>query len=277
MAECLEDASWIDSPPSSRGFTIELTPPGLAGFLLARDESYGKANLTRHLDNMAFQHRMSEREEEAAVLAMLSLSNSPRSKSAYEAAQALAIEVGTGRADDAGNTGQPLIGSLRKKATKAEAERIRKLEKARETEWIRTQRLATRLAQMKIIRSKTRLSSIHRIARKKIQWATFCALMEQIKHYAAHKNSENLDVAFFYLASFPGDGATYDCIYDFLRMVKDSNLDYVDTYIDLVTSPFIKEKSFFVDSDGRHHTLPVSSCSQSAIGSLKLGWWIVLG
>src|ERR1700754_5133320 len=119
MAESLKDASWIDSPPSSRGLSIEVTPPGLAGFLLARDENYGKANLRRHLDNMAFQHRMSEREEEAAVLAMLALTNSPRSRTAYEAAQALAIEVGTSRVGDVENTGQPLIGSLRKKATKA--------------------------------------------------------------------------------------------------------------------------------------------------------------
>jgi len=30
----------------------------------------------------------------------------------------------------------------------------------------------------------------------------------------------------------------------------------VDTYINMVTSPFLKEKSFFVDSNGRHHALP---------------------
>jgi len=201
---------------------------------------------------------MAEKEEESAVLALLALSESPNSKNAFQASQALAVEAGTSQGPNVAeeSTRLALMGTYREKATRTQKERMKKLEKQREKDWVRTQRLANRIMQMKIIRTKTRLSAIHRMACKKRQWPTLCALLEQIKHFASHPKSTILDITLFYLATFPVDGATYDCIYDFLRMVKDGGIDYVDTYIELVTSPFLKETSFFVDSDGQHHSLP---------------------
>jgi hypothetical protein len=41
-------------------------------------------------------------------------------------------------------------------------------------------------------------------------------------------------------------------IYDYL-IVKDDAPDFVDTYIDRISTPFLKEFSFFVDLGGQRH------------------------
>lgn len=258
---------WIDSPPTARVHQgphppglAEHFPPGLAGIVINVDEGSSSINLTRRLDNMAFNHRMSEREEEAAVFAMMAVSGDPGTRTAFEVARALAVEVGTDQrgATGAPGTGQALQGTMRMKATRLQADRARRKETEKQLEWIRTHRLLARVTQMKILRDRAKLSNLHRMARDEVPWPTLCALKEQIQMYASHSNAEVLDITFFYLATFPGDGATYDSIYDYLSMIKGSHLDFVDTYIEIASSPFINERSFFVDSHGEHLPLPVS-------------------